>query len=171
MKVFALYLGIIAVVFLGSISFFSHNTSAALVESFSPEITLRVIRPDLPQCSDGIDNDGDGLIDWPEDPGCESAEDDDETTPVFDDPTPSPVSPGAIGASLFALQFPRLPVIPPTVFLRVDFNGDDKVNIVDLSILLSYFGQSGPEVSEFDLDNDGTVGLVDLSIFMYYWRQ
>ncbi|HDQ22548.1 MAG TPA: hypothetical protein ENN28_01085 [Candidatus Uhrbacteria bacterium] len=30
------------------------------------------------QCSDGIDNDGDGLIDYPDDPGCESALDNNE---------------------------------------------------------------------------------------------
>ncbi|MBA3299820.1 MAG: hypothetical protein H0U24_07055 [Thermoleophilaceae bacterium] len=32
-----------------------------------------------PQCSDGKDNDGDGKIDFPADPGCSSALDDDET--------------------------------------------------------------------------------------------
>jgi len=32
-----------------------------------------------PQCSDGKDNDNDGLIDYPHDPGCTSLEDDDET--------------------------------------------------------------------------------------------
>ena len=31
------------------------------------------------QCNDGIDNDGDGLIDFPNDPGCTSPDDDDET--------------------------------------------------------------------------------------------
>jgi hypothetical protein len=31
-----------------------------------------------PQCSDEIDNDGDGRIDFPNDPGCESYQDDDE---------------------------------------------------------------------------------------------
>ena len=31
------------------------------------------------QCGDGVDNDGDGLIDFPHDPGCTSLEDDDET--------------------------------------------------------------------------------------------
>jgi uncharacterized repeat protein (TIGR01451 family) len=36
----------------------------------------------LPQCSDGIDNDGDGLIDFPNDPGCSSPQDDDETNSV-----------------------------------------------------------------------------------------
>ncbi len=31
-----------------------------------------------PQCSDGVDNDGDGKIDFPADPGCDSRQDDDE---------------------------------------------------------------------------------------------
>ncbi len=35
-----------------------------------------------PQCSDGIDNDGDTLIDYPVDLGCSSAEDNDETDVV-----------------------------------------------------------------------------------------
>jgi len=39
-----------------------------------------------PQCKDGIDNDGDGLIDYPKDPGCASLEDRDEyNTPVCSD--------------------------------------------------------------------------------------
>ncbi|PIS05119.1 MAG: hypothetical protein COT81_02740, partial [Candidatus Buchananbacteria bacterium CG10_big_fil_rev_8_21_14_0_10_42_9] len=36
----------------------------------------------LPQCSDGVDNDGDGLVDYPNDPGCVSASDDDEMNAV-----------------------------------------------------------------------------------------
>jgi hypothetical protein len=35
-----------------------------------------------PECSDGADNDGDTLIDFPDDPGCSSLTDDDETDPV-----------------------------------------------------------------------------------------
>jgi hypothetical protein len=31
------------------------------------------------ECQDGVDNDGDGLIDYPNDPGCDSPTDDDET--------------------------------------------------------------------------------------------
>ncbi len=38
-----------------------------------------------PACSDGIDNDGDMLIDFPADPGCSSASDNDETDPVGGD--------------------------------------------------------------------------------------
>jgi hypothetical protein len=37
--------------------------------------------PPTNQCADGIDNDGDGLIDYPQDPGCDSARDNDETDP------------------------------------------------------------------------------------------
>lgn len=36
----------------------------------------------LAQCSDGIDNDGDGKIDYPFDPGCASPSDNDEATPA-----------------------------------------------------------------------------------------
>ena len=42
--------------------------------------------PPLPQCSDNIDNDGDFLIDFPADPGCTDANDNDET----DVPQPPP---------------------------------------------------------------------------------
>ena len=41
------------------------------------------------QCSDAIDNDSDGLIDFPADPGCSSAIDDDETDPPVDVTVPS----------------------------------------------------------------------------------
>jgi hypothetical protein len=37
--------------------------------------------PPAPQCSDGIDNDNDGKIDVYNDPGCASAQDNDETDP------------------------------------------------------------------------------------------
>jgi len=33
----------------------------------------------LPECEDGVDNDGDSLVDFPEDPGCDSKTDNDET--------------------------------------------------------------------------------------------
>jgi len=39
-----------------------------------------------PECSDGVDNDADALIDFPNDPGCSSTVDDDEA----DGPPPSP---------------------------------------------------------------------------------
>ncbi|WP_420468377.1 OmpA family protein [Panacagrimonas sp.] len=39
------------------------------------------VPPPPPVCSDGLDNDGDGLIDFPADKGCTSADDGDETDP------------------------------------------------------------------------------------------
>jgi hypothetical protein len=43
--------------------------------------------PEEPECNDGIDNDGDGLIDFPEDPGCADASDDTEA-PANGPPSP-----------------------------------------------------------------------------------
>ncbi len=39
--------------------------------------------PEAPACDDGLDNDEDGLTDFPEDPGCTSAEDVDESNPPY----------------------------------------------------------------------------------------
>ena len=49
------------------------NTTA----SCSTTVTVEVAG--APQCSDGIDNDQDGLTDFPADPGCDNAADNDET--------------------------------------------------------------------------------------------
>ncbi|PIR83985.1 hypothetical protein COU18_01085 [Candidatus Kaiserbacteria bacterium CG10_big_fil_rev_8_21_14_0_10_51_14] len=46
--------------------------------------------PPPPQCSDGIDNDGDGLIDFPADPGCTSGDDDTEAPNPSIPPSPPP---------------------------------------------------------------------------------
>ncbi|PIN86251.1 hypothetical protein COV19_05575 [Candidatus Woesearchaeota archaeon CG10_big_fil_rev_8_21_14_0_10_44_13] len=50
--------------------------------AFAPEnwtFTVNTSLPDVPECSDGIDNDADGLVDFPSDPGCVNVTDDDET--------------------------------------------------------------------------------------------
>lgn len=59
------------------------------------------------------------------------------------------------------------PLIPPA-FQRADFNGDNRVDIVDLSILLYHYGETGPNLP-WDLDNDGVVDFPDISIMMFYW--
>ena len=51
------------------------------ITSDSAEVSVVSVPP--PQCSDGINNsDGDNWTDWPDDPGCTSPSDDDETNPV-----------------------------------------------------------------------------------------
>ncbi len=52
------------------------------------------------KCSDGIDNDGDGAIDYPADTGCYGKEDNDETYPTTTTPPPSTSS---CSSSLIAL--------------------------------------------------------------------
>ena len=52
------------------------------------QVTIWVAKaPDVlpPQCDDGLDNDGDGLTDHPDDPGCQNPNDDDETDLGLDD--------------------------------------------------------------------------------------
>jgi hypothetical protein len=45
----------------------------------APSATPSPLPTPAPRCSDGADNDGDGWTDWPDDPGCGSAADDDES--------------------------------------------------------------------------------------------
>jgi len=47
-----------------------------------------------------------------------------------------------------------------------DLNGDKKINLIDFSVLLFYWGTSGPTG---DLNNDSKVGLTDFSILLFNW--
>ena len=49
---------------------------------------------------------------------------------------------------------------------RADLNGDGKVDLVDFSILLYWWGRDN---ACSDQNNDGKVDLLDLSIMMYWW--
>ncbi len=46
-----------------------------------PERTVRLVPDPLAACENGLDDDADGLADFPDDPGCAEASDDDETNP------------------------------------------------------------------------------------------
>ena len=50
----------------------------------------------------------------------------------------------------------------------VDFNGDERINIIDFSILIYWFGQFEPP-DVIDLNDDGIVDLFDFSIMAYCW--
>jgi hypothetical protein len=61
----------------------------------------KVINPRTPgECEDGIDNDGDGLVDYPPDRGCSSSSDDESGDPAVSfGPTPTSVlRPGGLAA-------------------------------------------------------------------------
>ncbi|HEY3351654.1 MAG TPA: vWA domain-containing protein, partial [Polyangia bacterium] len=71
------------------------GTANELLQSpLSAAGTCTVVKPTR-ACSDGVDNDGDGLTDYPADPGCDSPLDDDESNGP---PTTRPCVPGAYPA-------------------------------------------------------------------------
>jgi len=53
------------------------------------------------------------------------------------------------------------------VIKKADINKDQRVNLVDFSILLYNWGI--PKNSSVDLNGDGKVNLVDFSIMLYWW--
>lgn len=61
--------------------------------------------------------------------------------------------------------------LPPLSFSPkgADLNGDGKIDIVDLSILLYYFDKPAPAPEKYDFNNDGKVDIVDISILLFYW--
>jgi len=50
-----------------------------------------------------------------------------------------------------------------------DLNFDGKINLIDFSILLYFWGQSNPSNRCVDINFDSIVDLVDFSIMMYWW--
>jgi hypothetical protein len=98
-------------------------------------------------------------------------------------PTPStpPASPlfsgggstgsgGGIGYLTTSTRPRLLPVLLLPVLLQfADLNGDSRIDVVDLSVLLFYFNQTGEKISRYDLNGDGIIDVADISILMYYW--
>ena len=54
----------------------------------------------------------------------------------------------------------------PNLFLRADLNKDDKINLVDFSILLSFWNTDNGDA---DINLDGIVNLADVSIMLFNW--
>lgn len=85
-----------------------------------------------------------------------------DTLPVASNPPPAPLpaptptpTPG------------QTPTPPPSSGKLGDINGDNQVNINDLSLLLVRWGQN---YAPADFNNDGIVNLSDLSIFLGRWN-
>lgn len=84
----------------------------------------------------GIDRDADGYYDRDEHDACS-------------DPADATIIPGGPGSGLTG-----------------DLNGDRRVDLADLSILVSNFGLSGAGGEQGDLDSDGDVDIADLSALL-----
>jgi len=70
----------------------------------------------------------------------------------------------------FSHTLPFLVVAPGAlVYEGADLNFDAKVNLIDFSILLYFWGQSNPSNRCADINFDHIVDLVDFSIMMYWW--
>ena len=88
-----------------AIALFSHNTFANTVVA-----TIKIS-----VCSDSIDNDSDGKVDFPNDPGCDTASDDNES-----DPSPTSVDYYTQGTTPTSV-FPRLALASATTTYEVQF--------------------------------------------------
>ncbi len=85
-----------------------------------------------------------------------------------------PVNPvgggGGGGGYLLSIEeLEKLVELKQKVLTNADFNKDGKVDIIDLSIILFYYGERGPKIKNYDLSGDGAIGLEDISIMLYYW--
>jgi len=85
-----------------------------------------------------------------------------------EEPPPSGGSGGSGSGGFVRLPpFFQKPVVP--IQKNPDFNDDGRVDISDLSILLYWWGKSGPGIASYDLNNDGIIDIVDASILFYHW--
>ncbi len=90
---------------------------------------------------------------------------------------PPPLQPGGGGGPLGLVTLSPL-VIPsleeePSIECRkliVDLNCDDKVNIIDFSIMYYWFERQ-PVPRTVDLNHDGRVNIFDFSVMAYYWSE
>lgn len=92
-------------------------------------------------------------------------------------PTPTPTPKQYIGGGFIIIPIipspPIGPTLPPDIYLRKkspDFNKDRRVDIVDLSIFLYYWGNPTEDFYWQDLNDDEILDIVDLSIILYYWN-
>lgn len=87
------------------------------------------------------------------------------TTPPTPPPTPTPTPPTPTPTPTPPTP---TPTPPPSTGAKVgDLNGDNKVNISDMSILLSAWGKNNAAA---DLNKSGKVDISDLSILLSHWN-
>lgn len=57
-------------------------------------------------------------------------------------------------------------LVPTSTLTDGDVNNDGKVNIVDLGILIDFYGQFNPTYTRADINGDGIVNIVDIGILI-----
>lgn len=55
------------------------------------------------------------------------------------------------------------------ILKTANFNGDGRVGILDLSILLYYIDHPPSPLGMYDLNEDGILDFLDISVLFYYW--
>ncbi len=68
----------------------------------------------------------------------------------------------------FAIGTSTITASLPVVVDKGDLNDDNKVNLIDFSVLAFWYKRSGPPRT-VDLNSDGVVNLIDFSILAFYW--
>jgi hypothetical protein len=84
---------ILSILLLVLSAFYFTSRTQEIISAETANFTITIVP--APQCFDGIDNDGDGFIDYPDDPNCTSYTDDSEFPDV--PPPPPPPSGGGGG--------------------------------------------------------------------------
>jgi hypothetical protein len=71
---------------------------------------------------------------------------------------------------LYYKGVPGEPLPPPPSQLAscADYNKDYRINLIDFSILLFWFGKDNPP-KDIDCNGDHTINIKDFSILMYFW--
>ncbi|MCZ6784488.1 MAG: S8 family serine peptidase [Proteobacteria bacterium] len=105
-------------------------------EATTTRILVESARVDLlPDCADGLDNDGDGLFDHPDDPGCDDAGDLDENSPllVCDDGVDNDGD-GLTDIADPGCRDPTWPLEDPECADGVDNDGDNAVDFLGVDL-------------------------------------
>ena len=145
-------------------SLFGNRTLIADLSHYRDSI-LEIVA--TPACDDGLDDDGDGLVDYPEDPGCDDFDDTSEHSALLtcDDGIDNdgdglidfPGDPGCTDGHDDSETFSCSDAFP----LLGDANGDGAVDGADYSVWADNYGLEGSDFADGDFNCDGLVDGAD----------
>jgi hypothetical protein len=118
-----------------------------------------------PQCANEKDDDGDGLTDWPADPGCASELDNSELVDQDGD--------GVIDPNDNCVEVANTDQRDSNLdgygnLCDTDYDGDEVVGLADYGIFKLAFGKSIPDPAynpDVDAVGDGAIGLFEFGLF------